>query len=81
MSGHLNIETRRKIPRVKNVNKVDELALSENGMLIFLIQPNVETNSAEPKTAGITVEKLNDASKAYSTLVKYSFPTYCQLWI
>ena len=55
-----------------------ELFLSLNGILIFLIQLKEDANSAEPKTAGITVEKLSDASKAYSKFVKFSFPMYCQ---
>ena len=71
---------RRKIPAAKNVSNVLAFGFNLKDKFAFFIQPNDETNSAEPKTAGITVEKLRVASSAYSISVKYSLPTYCQLF-
>jgi len=67
---------RRKIPSEKNVKSVFELGSRLIGNFIFFIQLNDDNNSAEPNTAGITVEKLNVARAAYSMSLKCSFPTY-----
>ncbi len=42
------------------------------------IQRDVPINSAVPKTAGMTVEKLTDASTKYSRSLNNSPPRYCQ---
>jgi hypothetical protein len=62
-------------PVVKRIINVAGVSVIRGPFLILLIQVNVPTSSAVPKTAGITVEKLREDNKKYSTPDKYSSPT------